>query len=287
MFLHFKRVTAIVDVAEKTAAGGGDFLTVVRILRHLSLDEFGELFVSMPSPRYPALSSVLPAMPPAKLQRNWTGLDGMNLYSMTSQFIRAIEVGSCRLTGASIVDKTVLDFGCGFGRLIRMMYFYTDPDKIWGVDPWQASLDQCRALPGNFRKSDEVPSRLPADGVLFDFGYAFSVFTHLRDYAVLACLAAIRKSFKEGGLFVGTIRPIEFWDFVRKRRDAHDEIAAAEQSHAASGYGFLTHGSGKLEHYGVSSFDTQFFRSVPGWRFAGHDSLMSDPYQTLVFLIAE
>ena len=209
----------VLAAAEMAARDGAGFDALLPILRQLSLDQFGALLVAMPTDVYPNISKALPAMAPEKIQRTWTGRAGMALYPQTSQFVRAIEAAYARHTGKSLIGARVLDFGCGYGRLIRMMYYFTDSANIFGVDPWANSLKECAAvkLPGNFAQSKEIPESLPIEAQ-FDFGFAFSVFTHLRDYGVRVCLAAIRKNFRMGGLFVGTLRPIEFWGFMRKRQ---------------------------------------------------------------------
>jgi SAM-dependent methyltransferase len=275
--------------AEACALAGGDFTRVLRILRKLSVDEFGELFVSMPNSAYPGLSKILPAMAPPDVQKSWTGRAGMNLYPQTSQFVRALEASYARCNGQTLRDKTILDFGCGYGRLIRMMYYFTDAKNIWGIDAWQHSLDQCSrvALAGNFAKSEDVPNALPTDQV-FDVGYAFSVFTHLKDEAAVQCLATIRKSFKPGGLFVGTARPVEFWPFLfNNKKTREEEIKNAERMHIETGYGFLPSASGVHKHYGDSSLSIDFFRDQKGWEFLGYDTLMDDPYQVLIYLTAK
>ncbi len=282
--------------AESAARAGATFKDILPILRGLSLDEFGELFVTTPLPNYPRLSKVLPAMAPVDVQQTWTGRSGMRLYPQTSQFVRCIEAAYARHTGKRLANEIILDFGCGYGRLIRMMYYYTDPDRIWGVDPWENSLNHCRsvALPANFRRSAEVPERLPVD-VEFGFGFSFSVFTHLTDQATAGCLSAIRKSFKKGGMFVPTLRPVEYWarllDSSRSTSDhykslSHQVITKAESDHRQNGYGFVPHINPNVRNYGDSSFAMEFFCKQDGWKMLGYDTLLDDQHQVLVYLQA-
>jgi 2-polyprenyl-3-methyl-5-hydroxy-6-metoxy-1,4-benzoquinol methylase len=44
----------------------------------------------------------------------------------------------------AVRQRKVLDFGCGFGRMLRPMYFFNDPEHVYGVDPWDRSIDICR-----------------------------------------------------------------------------------------------------------------------------------------------
>ena len=155
----------LLAAAESAAANGTTFVGILNILRELSIDEFGELFISMPSAEYPNLSSVLPRMAAEETQKGWTGSAGHGLYPQTTQFVHAIEALYARHCGMTLKAKTILDFGCGYGRFIRMMYYFTDPDHIWGVDAWASSLRICRRsqctsqLPAIQRASESANSR--------------------------------------------------------------------------------------------------------------------------------
>ena len=78
----------------------------------------------------------------------------------------------------------VLDFGCGWGRLTRMLARDVTPGQLYGCDPAQGILDVCRAdrVPAELARSDFLPQRVPFDGP-FDLAFAFSVFTHLSERA--------------------------------------------------------------------------------------------------------
>lgn len=277
----------VLRAAEHASSSGGDPVSILKILRRLSVDEFGELLISLPIPEYPALSEALPSMAPSETQIMWTGLSGMQLYTQTSEFIRVLETAYVRHSRRSLSGALVLDFGCGYGRLTRMMYYYTDPDRIWGVDAWKSSLDECRkvGLLGQFRQSTEKPDRLPTDDNLFDVGLSFSVFTHLTKEASLKALSAIRKSMRPSGVFVLTIRPIEFWSYLYKKNQ-RPEILTAEMDHKSFGYGFLPLATGNSANYGDSSFALSFFSNIPDWEMLGYDILLHDRFQIAVALRA-
>lgn len=54
--------------------------------------------------------------------------------------MRLFDLISWRVTGAGLENKKILDYGCGWGRLLRLMNYYSDPDRVCGVDAMQESL---------------------------------------------------------------------------------------------------------------------------------------------------
>ena len=108
----------------------------------------------------------------------------------------------------------MLDFGCGWGRMLRFLARDVDPGDLYGCDPVEGILDVCRTtrVPANLARSEFVPERLPFDGP-FDLAYAFSVFTHLSERAHERCLRALHAALRPGGVLVVTVRPLEYLRF--------------------------------------------------------------------------
>lgn len=210
MFTHTLNV---LNEAENLSRSGGGLVEVLAILRNLAMEEFGELLVSMPNSTYPNLSKVLPAMAAKEVQEQWNGASGLRLFSQTSNFVRQFEVVYTGSTGKKLRNEKILDFGCGYGRILRTMYYFSDPDRLWGVDAWDRSLNEAKktGLIANFCKSEAEPESLPVGDTKFDAAYSFSIFTHLSPKTIEACLHAIRKNMAPGGIFASTIRPIEYW----------------------------------------------------------------------------
>jgi 2-polyprenyl-3-methyl-5-hydroxy-6-metoxy-1,4-benzoquinol methylase len=118
------------------------------------------------------------------------------------------------LTNSDISMAKVLDFVCGWGRLIRLLYKLTSVDNIYGVDPWDRSIEICTndGVKGNLALSEYVPETLPFDEQ-FDLIFAFSVFTHLSEKTTYKVLSTLRNYISKDGLLVITIRPREHWGF--------------------------------------------------------------------------
>jgi trans-aconitate methyltransferase len=102
----------------------------------------------------------------------------------------------------------LLDFGCGWGRIIR--YFAKDipTHLLYGCDPDSNILKICTDLkvPGKFKTSDYRPQRLPFDEK-FDLIYAYSVFTHLSENVHRECLETIHNALSPAGIAIITVRP--------------------------------------------------------------------------------
>ena len=171
--------------------------------------------------------------------------------------------------------------------MTRLLYYFSNPEAIWAVDPWDLAVNLCREanLAGNIAQSDYLPKDLPAPEAAFDVMFAFSVFTHTSRNATDAALGALRKHIAPDGLLVITIRPAEYW-VVNPDYAAQAETYQAQ--HAAEGFAFVPHGRDTVEGeatYGDTSMSLDFIaRNYPDWRIAGSDWALADPYQRYVFL---
>ncbi|GHU35099.1 hypothetical protein AGMMS50256_29730 [Betaproteobacteria bacterium] len=186
--------------------------------RILGLTDFGLLILGMPNPEFPKISKILPRMASEEVQKSWTGSSGSTLLAQTLDFVRSLSYNYTKYTGNTLEARKILDFGCGYGRIARLMYYFTSEDNFHAMDPWDKSLEICNqdGLTKNFLLSDYLPLTLPAEEKSFDLIFAFSVFTHLSERAIRTNLNTISKYIKPDGLIVITIRPVEYWDI-----DAH------------------------------------------------------------------
>lgn len=275
MFEHTKGVVHAAERAENAAQA-------IQTLRQLGLDGFALILLTLPREDLPNLSRMLPRMASAKTQETWTGACGTKLLAQTIAFVRTLESLYMRHTGQALDGKRILDFGCGYGRVVRLLYYYTDYENIFGVDAWQKSLDFCTEsrLLGNFSLSETLPKSLPVEDA--DLAFAFSILTHLSEDAMRASLAAVRRSVVEGGLFVVTIRPIEFWAY-NDGNTSTSLAAEMEPIHRERGFAFQPNIS---SHYGETSMTVEYLRDLPGWEVVSTESSLIDMYQIVVALRA-
>lgn len=123
---------------------------------------------------------IAPQMPPADLQRSFVGLSGREaLYEALAFCSKLVETASA--FGVTVGRSSrVLDFGCGWGRLYRVMLRWCSPANLIGVDIDEKCVNICHdAMPyGTFVKT-EVEPPLPFQAGSFEIVYAYSVFSHL------------------------------------------------------------------------------------------------------------
>lgn len=262
---------------------------IFRKLRSLSLSDFGLLLLTIPNPDFPKLSGLLPRMATEEIQRRWTGSAGRALLTQTTDFVRSVAHNFTQATGSTLQDKSILDFGCGYGRIARLMYYFTDEDNFFGVDPSEKSLKICHAdgLTKNFLFAEYLPSTLPVEKKTFDLIFAFSVFTHLSESATTTCLNTLAKYLKPDGLLAISIRPIEYWDLDKYAKE-RDLIGQQKSLHRDKGFSFLPHTRptvGGDVIYGDTSMTLDWIRySFPHLKIVGVDRSLNDPYQIYVFI---
>lgn len=259
-------------------------------LRELGFNDYASILWTMPRNEWPKISSLLPKMASEDVQRSWTGFVGDRLLNQSISFMRAIAANYSGLTGSPLHGKRILDFGCGYGRFVRMSSYYSD--DVWGVDPWDESIRICKAagLTQNIFQSDYLPATLPVPND-FDLMVAFSVFTHLSDRALRTCLSAMRKHIKTGGIACITSRPIEYWRMVYGEK-GEDWLQHYETHHRQKGFAFLPHNRPAVDGditYGDTSFTLDWITPVAlayGWKVESTDRTNDDPVQRFIFLKA-
>jgi SAM-dependent methyltransferase len=175
--------------------------------------------------RSPELADVLPGLPDAEVQRQWTGraddetlIDGFNIYRLVRSLYER-NVGD--VSGA----EGVLDFGCGWGRIIR--YFLRDVDhtRLHGSDANESLVEFCRASNRwcTFMRNDTVPP-LPVEDDRFDLIYVYSVFSHFSEEMHWRWLEEFKRVLRPGGALAVSVRPRRFIEHCRNLREPGAEV---------------------------------------------------------------
>jgi SAM-dependent methyltransferase len=154
--------------------------------------------------RLNSIAALVPGLPDASIQSNYTGhaddstlREGFAAYRL---FKRSYEIHVGPLDSAR-----VLDFGCGWGRIIRFFLRDLPPERLKGVDHSAEGIEACRAT--NRWCSFELiephpPTPFPDES--FDLIYLYSVFSHLPEQMHLELLEEFRRLLVSGGLLVAT-----------------------------------------------------------------------------------
>jgi SAM-dependent methyltransferase len=120
-------------------------------------------------------------------------------------FLRSGRAGYDAIAAHVPLDEvdSVLDFGCGCGRVTR--WFESFEGAVAGSDVSRPAVEWCRDnLPfGSFEVNGLEPP-LAFDRASFDLVYALSVFTHLTEELQLAWRDEVLRVLRPGGLFLLT-----------------------------------------------------------------------------------
>lgn len=254
------------------------------LFSEIPVDAFGNLLLEVPA-RYSNIKVFFPSMPPDEVQDDWNGRHGTALLTASLAFIKTLVATYTELTGRDLIRARVLDYGCGWGRLIRLLYKYVSYENIYGVDPWDRSIDLCKqyGVKANLAVCDYVPQQLPFEQK-FDLIYAYSVFTHLSEKTTKTVLSTLRRYVDDNGILVITIRPKEFWSFHRQGKFKQEMY----QLHEQTGFAFTPHRRAPINGditYGDTSISLDYLEeNFPQWDLVKSIINQEDPYQTLLFL---
>ena len=168
----------------------------------------------------------LPGFAPEEIQSHTVGATGFAALHGASQFYSYVK-SVCAQHGRAIGPGTaILDFGVGWGRILRFFLKDVDPETLHGVDVEATYLQAARdsGVPGHLHQIDPF-GRLPQVDNSLDIVYAYSVFTHLPERVQDHWLPEIERVLKPGGLFIATVEPPRFLDYFAtldaERPDLH------------------------------------------------------------------
>jgi SAM-dependent methyltransferase len=226
-------------------------------------------------------------MASAEVQRSWTGSDGANLLAQTNTFVRMVSENFASISGRSLSGKRILDFGCGYGRILRSMLYFSDPADLYGCDPWDRSIDLCKqdGLTVNLALSEYLPTQLPFTG-RFDLIYPFSVFTHLSLRATRQCLDTLHGCIGEMGFWLLPSVRSNIGQRTRMPSQAEREQLVLE--HNQDGFAFRPHERAAVDGeitYGDTSMTIPYLaENFDRLEIAKVEHFPADPYQIIIFL---
>jgi len=220
-------------------------------------DDLWSLLLTLEYESFPGIREFLPGLPEPELQQMWNGTSGAALAAQSVCFYRRLKQAWAEHGSGDMSAVKVLDFGCGWGRLTRMLARDVDPGNLYGCDPVESILEVCRAnrVPAELARSEFLPGTIPFE-TGFNMVFSFSVFTHISERAHLASLEAIHESLEPGGIFIATIRPPSYLDFNPLMKPVLDELPADRKAAlAGSKYLFAPHESEGHPQFGGEQMD--------------------------------
>ena len=171
----------------------------------------------------PNLARLLPGLPDEDVQLGFTGSkgdavlhEGFCAYKLFKELYETHlgPIGSC---------IKILDFGCGWGRIIRFFLKDVEPSTLWGVDPVEEMIRLCKQANQwcNFERIGTKPPS-PFKDNSFDLIYGFSVFSHLSEQMHTDWVVELTRVLKSGGLLVATTRGRDFIEQCAEMRKQAD-----------------------------------------------------------------
>lgn len=235
-------------------------------------DEFWFWLMTEGCRRHPKLRDDLPAMPPDDVQLLYTGAsgdavlrEGFDAYRLFREFFE-------RHVGPLRSDYRVLDFGCGWGRIIRFFLKEIAPVNLHGVDPMSDAIDLCRRTNRwcQFAVSPRSPPiDLPAAS--FDFIYSFSVFSHLSEAKSRELIDEVARLLKPGGLAALTTRSRGFIPFCAELR-ANPKLVASHAGPQSSAQAF-PNTARTLADYDAGRYCFHSFNETGEWSYWGETAI--------------
>jgi SAM-dependent methyltransferase len=179
----------------------------------------------------PALAAVLPGLPSPEVQQHWTGKSGTATLVEGFDIYRTMRDLHTRHAGSLREHGPVLDFGCGWGRVIR--YFVKDvaSDHLLGTDYSEELIEFCLTSDrwSKFTRNQASPP-LPIGDHNVGFIYAYSVFSHFSEPMHMRWLEELKRVLRPGGLLALTIRPRSFIEGCQQLRMTEDKGVRRTQS---------------------------------------------------------
>lgn len=100
---------------------------------------------------------------------------------------------------------TILDFGCGCGRVLRPLRRHASSSQmLYGTDIDAEAIAWCRANYPQIAEFDVNPAMPPTSypDAMFDFIYSVSIFTHLPEDMQFAWLKELQRIARPGGYLI-------------------------------------------------------------------------------------
>ncbi|WP_242403409.1 class I SAM-dependent methyltransferase [Asaia platycodi] len=161
----------------------------------------------------------MPAFPDPSFQSEVHGHSGEVSLHEAFMFFREIKA-YCRYAGRPLSAETrLLDFGCGWGRILRIFMKDIRPEHLFGIDSTSRFLMEarrCNPALGFLQTGLAPPTMITAGS--FDLIVSFSVFSHLDEFIAGLWINEFHRLLRPGGLAVITTQSRRFIAFCAEQR---------------------------------------------------------------------
>jgi SAM-dependent methyltransferase len=152
-------------------------------------------------------------LPPARMMYRVISTRWAATFLDSGETIVDAMADTLRSAGKSLDDfDSVLDFGCGCGRLLRHLPKFTKA-KLFGCDYNPELVAWCaKNLPIAKLAVNSLEPPLPYSDGSFDFIYARSVFTHLPEKAQIEWMRELHRVLAPGGVLYFTMHGEQYFE---------------------------------------------------------------------------
>ena len=167
----------------------------------------------------PALATILPSFPDPETSKGPIGAEGEGAVRHGFPIYLTLREVAERWIGRLGEAGDVLEFGVGWGRMIRLFLRDVAPEHLWGTDVNGDLVRACRSTNrhARFVMNGATPP-LPFEDGRFGFIYAYSVFSHLGEEISGRWVADLARTLAPGGLLVVSTWPRSFIEWCRDVR---------------------------------------------------------------------
>ena len=123
-----------------------------------------------------------------------------NSWLQRAFFDRAHQATLALAAGIVHQPMSVLDIGCGTGKLLRRAHTYWPEAQLIGVDPANGMIEMAKRLTPNATFSTGMAEALPLQDASVELALSTSSFHHWQDQA--AGLREIARVLRHGGYFI-------------------------------------------------------------------------------------
>jgi SAM-dependent methyltransferase len=227
----------------------------------------------------------IPEKPSPYHRRNWTGDAGEWTFRQAFAFQKLVLAAARQHLPKASRDLRILDFGCGWGRILRFFLRDVSAENLYGCDCWPEIVEIAHR--DNPWCDFSVVPTLPDASFSFaqqslDIIYLYSVFSHLSAEAHLAWVDKFREAMSPGGLLIATTRDRRFLERLARKRiseknrgmwtsmlatEAFPDIDQTLRDYDSGAFCYApTGGGGPLaaSFYGEAAVPEQWFRN--NWR---------------------
>lgn len=241
-----------------------------------------------------------PPNPPEDIQAQFVGASYKVAYAEAGSFVRVADEWSTRRRGRGLAASSrVVDFGSGWGRIVRMLLAQVEPARLYALDVDQGMTALVNVtIPGiNALTVNPLPPTVLGDATV-DTVTAFSVFSHLSPDAHEAWAREFGRIVRPSGMVFLTVLDATFFDQVEGMQkavaggsedtfalslaqcfpdlaDVRARFKAGEPAYAGLGGGGVRTG----DYYGWAAIPKVFVERV--WGDAGFDITEWVPSGTL------